>query len=120
MLRDHDNGKRFIEDFGLEDEPATKRIEDDDRHEVVRVAAAHLIRVWGPYPTSEEKSKMASAIIESFPSLRIVHEGVLPNILIYNPKNTNNPLDRRLKMLRDGLPVESRKRKPSEKPPNKQ
>ena len=48
------------------------------------------------------------------------HEGVLPNILIYNPKNTNNPLDRRLKMLRDGLPVESRKRKPSEKPPNKQ
>ena len=100
----HDNSKRIIENFGLEDGSAAKRIEDDDRHEVVRVAAAHLIRVWGPYPTSEEKSKMASAIIESFPSLRIVHEGVLPNILIYNPKKHQQSF---------GSPPEDAERRPT-------
>ena len=42
MLQDHDNSKRIIENFGLEDGSAAKRIEDDDRHEVVRVAAELL------------------------------------------------------------------------------
>ena len=119
-MQENENGNQIIHDYSLKDWPSKKHIEDSDRHEVVRTAAAYLFRVCGPYPISQEKTKVAFAIIELFPSLRITRDGVLPYVLVYNAKNTNNPLDRRLKILREGLPVDVRKRKSSGKPPSKQ
>jgi|LakMenE01Jun11ns_1017448.scaffolds.fasta_scaffold9488157_2 hypothetical protein len=107
-----EKGKIIVQQFIENDESF---ITVPDRKKIVKIACSWMQQKIGLYPSSDQKSDMAAAIVKSFPCLGIRESGSVKHDHYYDPK-AGGFLETRLKTLRKNLPAEQRKRKASGTP----
>ncbi|KAJ8037515.1 hypothetical protein HOLleu_18345 [Holothuria leucospilota] len=105
-VQEHPQGKDIL--CRLED---GKHLTTLQRRLFVRIQTANLISKWGLYPTSAQKQKLARDIVQTFPTLKDTTPGMEGHEIFYH--QGNGFIEYRLKTVRAGSPLSSKKRKHS-------
>lgn len=100
-------GKIIVQQFSENEEAF---ISVPDRKLLVKIACQWFQQTVGLYPTTEQKTEMAAAIVSAFPCLGIKEGEDVKHDHYFHPK-AGGFLETRLKTLRKCLPLADRKRK---------
>ena len=88
-------------------------VTEQDRNTIINVELGHLIETLRHYyPQAVTKEKLAISIVETFPYMGLIREGIPSHAYIYNRATGNAYIDQHLKrMRRAGINPDERKRK---------